>query len=50
MRSVLGGDDNAWPAISCQDRGSTCLVDAWLAIKEMGLGCLWIGEKGGVDQ
>ena len=24
------------------------LVSAWLAIGEVGLGCLWIGDKGGV--
>nr|POE45269.1 hypothetical protein CFP56_43031 [Quercus suber] len=25
------------------------LVGAWLAIKEVGLGCLWIGDEGGVE-
>ena len=25
------------------------LVDAWLAIGEVGLGCLWIGDEGGVE-
>ena len=24
------------------------LVGAWLAIREVGLGCLWIGDEGGV--
>ena len=24
------------------------LVSAWLAIEEVGLGCLWIGDEGGV--
>ena len=25
------------------------LVDAWLAIGEVGLRCLWIGDEGGVE-
>ena len=25
------------------------LIGAWLAIGEVGLGCLWIGDEGGVE-
>ena len=25
------------------------LIGAWLMIREVGLGCLWIGDKGGVE-
>ena len=25
------------------------LVGAWLAIREVGLGCLWISDEGGVE-
>ena len=49
-RSVLGGDNGAWPTVGCQDRSSTCLVGAWLAIGEVGLGCLWIDDEGRVDR
>ena len=49
MRSVLGGDDGAWLAVGFQDWSSTYLVDAWLEIGELGLGCLWIGDEGRVN-
>ena len=26
------------------------LVSAWLTIGEVGRGCLWIGDEGGVDR
>ena len=29
-------------------RAQPVLVSAWLAIGEVGLGCLWIGVEGGV--
>ena len=29
-------------------RAQPVLVDAWLAIGEVGFGCLWIDDEGGV--
>ena len=44
LESLVGHDLQSVVKIRAQPK----LVDAWLAIGEVGLGCLWIGDGGGV--
>ena len=35
-----------WSVVKIENQ--PVLVSAWLVIEEVGLGCLWIGDEGGV--